>query len=91
MVTDRSLFPLKTEAPLLCREVVVSYSITEAAVSFLLDDVMPQFPGYPKFMERNLSSFGLFVSSDGWKVNEPVFSSMMAMLCCPHAPIRDLN
>lgn len=78
----------------MCRVVVVSYSITEAeraAVFFLLDDVMPQFPGYPKSREWNLDSFGLFVSSDGWKVNEPVFSSMKAKLCCPHAPIRDLN
>lgn len=73
---------------------MVSYSTREAeraAVSFLLDDVMPQFPGYPKSTEWNLDSFGLFVSSDGWKVNESVFSSMMAMLCHPRTPRRDLN
>lgn len=73
---------------------MLSYSATEAeqaAVSFLLDDVMPQFPEYPKSTEWNLDSFGLFVSSDGWKVNESEFSSMMAMLCCPRAPRRDWN
>lgn len=73
---------------------MVSYSITEderVAVSFLLDDVMPQFPGHSKSTEWNLDSFGLFVSSHGWKVNEPVFSSMMAMPHCPHSPIHDLN
>lgn len=92
-MTDSLIFFLKTEASPLCREVTVSYSITETvqvAVSFPLDDVMPWFPGHPKSAGWNLNSFGL-VSSDGWKVNEPVFSSVMAMLHCPCAPIRDLN
>lgn len=47
---------------------MVSYSITDTAqvaVSLPLDDVMPQFPGYPKSARWNLNSFGLFVSLDG--------------------------
>lgn len=61
-MTDSLIFFLKTEASPLCREVTVSYSITETvevAVSFPLDDVMPWFPGDPKSAGWNLNSFGL--------------------------------
>lgn len=61
-MTDSLIFFLKTEASPLCREVTVSYSITETvqvAVSFPLDDVMPWFPGHPKSVGWNLNSFGL--------------------------------